>query len=420
MKAIGAAAAAAIKERQRQSLRRNRILATGLLVVAAAVFAATGRVAADRFWLGLLHAGAEAAVVGGLADWFAVTALFRHPLGLPIPHTAVIPKNKDRIGEGLGHFVERNFLAPGILAARLRAVEPARRLADWLADAEHADLLAGKAADALPHLVNALGDREIRQFAARSFGEQLRETDLAPVLGRALTLLTDSVEYDALFDRALDAAQEMLGNNADRIYGVVTERSQWWIPKAVDRHIAEKIITAIEELLVEMRAPESDGRTRFRATLDDTAAKLVASPDWRARVKEVKDRLLERPEMQAWLGAVWDDLRRIVVDDLALPRSRTRQALRTAMLSLGRTLAADASMRTRIDEGLEHVALSVVPWRGEIARLIAEVVRGWDARTVSQRLELALGSDLQYIRINGTLVGACAGALLYLVSRYAF
>jgi uncharacterized membrane-anchored protein YjiN (DUF445 family) len=406
------------EERQRRALRRNRFLATGLLVVAVALFFVTGKLLQHGFWASLVHAGAEAAVVGGLADWFAVTALFRHPLGLPIPRTAVIPKSKDRIGEGLGQFVERNFLAPEILAAKLRGLRPAQRLAEWLARPDNARQVAQQTAEVLPYVVRSLEDRELRDFVARSFHEQLREADLAPFVGRVIALLTASEQYDALFDRALEAAHDALARNADRLHAMVSDRSRWWVPKSVDRHIADKIIDGIEEILAELGRPESETRARLRLAIEEMAAQLVESPSWRRRFNEAKDRMLDQPEVQAWLASVWDALRRVVLDDLASPASRTREALTTASLSLGRTLATDEAMQERIDAGLEHVALAVVPWRGEIARLIAEVVSSWDARTVAARLELAVGSDLQYIRMNGTLVGACVGCILFLIMRF--
>jgi uncharacterized membrane-anchored protein YjiN (DUF445 family) len=404
----------------RRALRRSRAVATGILGVAAVVFLATSAVVGQEFWIALVRAGAEAALVGGLADWFAVTALFRHPFGIPIPRTAIVPKNKDRIGQGLGQFVERNFLAPEILAGRLAALAPVKHAAEWLAQHGNAALVAGRVAEALPPLIRSLEDRELRDFIARSFHEQLRELELAPALGRLLSLLTRSGQYDALFDRALDAAHDALAANADRLYAMVAERSQWWIPRAVDRRIAERIIAAIEDILAELRQPDSEARGRFRESVETMAAELVVSPQWRKRVADMKDRLLEQAEVQDWLAAVWDELRRIVLDDLAAPASRTRAAMTQGLASLGRTLAGDAEMQARLHAGIEHVALAVVPWRGQIAALIAEVVRSWDAGTVAARLELAMGSDLQYIRMNGTLVGACVGCLLFLIARFAF
>ncbi len=407
-------------ERQKRALRRNRLLATGLLVAVAAAFFATLAVREPSFWVLLLRAGSEAAVVGGLADWFAVTALFRHPLGLPIPRTAIIPKSKDRIGEGLGDFVERNFLAPEIIATRLRRLEPSRRFAQWLSQPDNARLIAEQIADALPYAVRSLDDPEVRDFVLRSFGEQLREVDLAPIVGRTITILTSSSQYDVLFDRLLDAAHATLARNADRLYVMVEERSRWWIPKAINRRIAKAIVEGIESVLWELRDPASTARAEFRSAIDRLAAKLVTSPEQSRRFNEAKDQLLDHPEVQAWLVGIWDDLRRIVLDDLASPASRTREALYTGVLSLGRTLAADAHMQARLDTTLEQLALAAVPWRGQIGSLISEVVRGWDARTVAKRLELAMGSDLQYIRINGTVVGACVGCALYLISYFLF
>jgi uncharacterized membrane-anchored protein YjiN (DUF445 family) len=399
---------------QRRALRRNRVLATSLLLVAAALFFASRGM--TGFWPGLLHAGAEAAVVGGLADWFAVTALFRHPLGLPIPRTAILPRNKDRIGAGLGLFVERNFLAADIIAAKLAALAPARRLAGFLSVPENAEVVAASIAGALPQAVAALEDRELRDFVARAFHDQLREAELAPVLGHLLGAVTRSAPFDLLFDRSLAEAETALHRHADSLYEMVAEHSRWWIPKAIDRRIAEKIVAGLEEILADLRTRDSDGRRRFRAALAAYADALIHQPETRRSIEEMKQRLLAYPEMQAWLAGLWDAFRRLLLGDLALPRSRSRAALAAALLSLGRSLGEDRAMQRRIETGIEHLALSVVPWRGEISTLIAEVVKGWDAATLSQRIETAIGSDLQYIRMTGTLVGALIGALLYLAS----
>ena len=402
---------------QRRALRRNRALATALLVGAAALFFATGAISPRGFWLDLLHAGSEAAVVGALADWFAVVALFRHPLGLPFPRTAVIPKNKDRIGEGLGQFVERNFLAPEILAERLKALGVARRIAEWLARPETAAEIALRATETLPALVRSLEDQELRDFFARSFREQLREIDLAPLLGRTLAIVTASAQWDALFDRAVDAAFVALARNGERVQAMVASRSYWWIPEAIDRHIAQRITTGMEEFLADLRKPGSARRRAMREAVAAMAEELQHSPRWQERLNALKAGLLDQPEVHNWLVQVWDDLRGIVLQDLASPQSRTREAIERAALSLGRTLVADPQMQARLDAGIEHLALAVVPWRGQIATLIAEVVRSWDARTVAERIELAMGSDLQYIRMNGTLVGAAVGCLLFLAAR---
>lgn len=396
------------------------MLATGLLALAAAVFLASSAVPQPGLWLGLVHAGAEAALVGGLADWFAVTALFRRPLGLPIPRTAIIPRNKDRIGAGLGRFVESNFLAPTILAAKLAALAPVGRAASFLAVPDNARSVAAWLAAALPPVIRSLEDRALREFFARSLQAQLGEAELAPALGHLLALVTRSGAYDALFERTLEAAHAALAANADRIYAMVAERSRWWVPRTIDRRIAATLVAGIEDVLTELRRPDSEARRSFRSGVERLAHDLVELPQWRQRVAAMKAHLLEQKEVQAWLAASWDRLRGIVIADLAAPESHTRAALETGLASLGRALAADEAMQQRLHAGLEHIALAVVPWRGQIAALIAEVVRSWDAATVAARLELALGNDLQYIRMNGTLVGACVGCVLFLIVRFAF
>ena len=267
------------EERLRRALRRNRAFATGLLGIAAAVFLGTSAIPLPGFWLALIHAGAEAALVGGLADWFAVTALFRHPLGLPIPRTAIIPKNKDRIGNELGQFVERNFLAPDILAAKLAELAPVRHAADWLALPDNAGRVALAIGEALPPVIRSLEDRALRDFVARSFHEQLRETELAPALGRLVALLTRSGQYDALFDRALDAAHAMVAANADRLYAMVAERSRWWVPRTIDRRHAGSSTScvAMSSIAARKRSLASLPGSRSSATIWSIPATMLSA-----------------------------------------------------------------------------------------------------------------------------------------------
>lgn len=407
-----------LEEAQRRALRRNKLRATALLIGAASVFIATSALHEAGFWLLLVRATAEASVVGGLADWFAVTAVFRRPLGLPIPHTAIVPRHKDRIGEALGAFVTRNFLTPTLLAAKLRSIDPAGQLAIWLAEPANAALVAERVTLVLPHIIRSLEDDEIREFAARALGDQLRTADLASALGKTLGVLTTGLPFDTVFDRALDVLQAALDREAGTIYRIVEERAAWWVPKALDRRLANAIVDGLAEIITELRDPESERRHVFRLRLETLAQDLIHSPAHRERLESLKNQLLEQHDVKLWLAAIWDALRNAVIDDLATPASRTREALAHALLSLGRALSGDAAMRSRLDAAIEEAAIKViVPWRNEIGRFISDVVRGWEARTVVDRLELALGPDLHYIRITGTLVGACVGCLLFLISQ---
>ncbi|MGE4221625.1 MAG: DUF445 domain-containing protein, partial [Alphaproteobacteria bacterium] len=219
------------EQRQRAALRRHRIIATGMLLVMGAIFVATRMVEAPNFWLQLLEAGTEAALVGGLADWFAVTALFRRPLGLPIPHTALVPRNKDRIGEGLAAFVERNFLDPDLVARKLAAENPARRLAEWIAQPDRAAAVSNHLAAAIPHIVESLNDREVRRFLRHAASRQLQGVDAAGLIGRAIALLTDRGQHHALVDQGVSLLRERLIAGQDHIVELVERRSRWWTPR---------------------------------------------------------------------------------------------------------------------------------------------------------------------------------------------
>jgi uncharacterized membrane-anchored protein YjiN (DUF445 family) len=402
---------------RRRRLRRNRLLATGMLAGMGAVFAATHLVPEPGFLTGLIRAGAEAGMVGGIADWFAVTALFRHPLGLPIPHTAIIPTNKERIGVTLGRFVESNFLTPEVLLQKLRQMQVGRRAAAWLSAPATPGLIAGSIAAALPHLVRSLRNRDLHDFVQRAFGEDFSRIDVAPVLGHAARLLTESGEADVLFDRVIETAVRWIGDNRARLDSLISQRSRWWIPKAIDRHVGAALVDSVVELLTSLRDPASDVRARFRATLADTVTDLLNSPEQRRQVNEAARRLFAHPDTRAWLASIGNKLCDAAVSDLEQPESRLSDTLEKLISHVARTLATDAAMQQHIDHAAERLALALIGWRSEIGEFIAEVVRNWDARTLVERLELVVGSDLQYIRMNGTIVGACTGCLIFLVTR---
>jgi uncharacterized membrane-anchored protein YjiN (DUF445 family) len=402
---------------QRRGLRRNRLIATGLLAAMAALFLFTTLAPQPGFWILLVRATAEAALVGGLADWFAVTALFRQPLGLPIPHTAILPRNKDRIGEGLAIFIERNFLSPDILRAKLRSIDPARLVADWLSIPANADAIARRLVRMLPHMINAIDDRDFRVFIGEALGRHLADVELAPLLGRAIVVLTANGFHETLLDRLLDFCREFLEEREDQLYvAAEAQRRRWWIPKAINRQIARAIIGGVKELLSKLQEPGSPARRKSLREIERLAENLRTSPVYRARVEEAKLRLLEDVEVKAWLGSVWGDTKRVLLADFASSQSGIDQALGAAICSLGHHLRADEGMRKRVNRTIEAMALEVVPWRSGLAQFLIEVVRQWDAGSFTNRVELVVGSDLQYIRINGTLVGGLVGCLLYLLS----
>jgi uncharacterized membrane-anchored protein YjiN (DUF445 family) len=408
---------ASTEDFQRRALRRNRLIATGLLGAMAGLFIATMVVQQPGFWTLLVRATTEAAVVGALADWFAVTALFRRPLGLPIPHTAIVPKSKERIGEGLATFIARNFLTPELIKAKLRSIDVARLVADWLSCPANADAVADRFVRVMPHLLGAIDDRDIREFLGDTIGRQLGTIDLAPILGRAITVLMANGFHESLIDRFLDVGREFLTNREDQFYAAAEiQRRRWWIPKAVNRQIAKAIIGGVKEIISNLREPETLARENLLRAIERLAEELCTSPEYQARFEEAKLRLLEDAEVKSWLSSAWDALERALRADLVSPTSRTRQTFAAAIRSLGQNLLADPRMRGRLNRMIEALAIKVIPWRDKLAQFIIEVVGQWDTESFTERLELVVGRDLQYIRINGTLVGGLVGFLLFLLS----
>jgi uncharacterized membrane-anchored protein YjiN (DUF445 family) len=403
------------ERRKRAELRNHRLFATGLLGVAALGLIASHFSPVETFWIGLARAGTEAALVGGLADWFAVTALFRRPLGLPIPHTALVPRNKDRIGESLASFVERNFLAPDLVAGKLRSLRLAERFARWLARRRTAEMLADRVLAAAPFALETLEDRSLRDFVRRALREQLDDVDFAPLLARVLGVLREQGHHQRVFDQGLRVARRLLAENEDRIYDAVSQKTPWWAPRTVDRRIAEAIVAGVLQLLDDKSEPGHEARRRLEAALADLIARLETSAKSREAVAAMKAQILDNPAVQDYLGSLWDALKRLLLDDVRSPQSRLRGAMVDGLRALGHALAQDREMQARLDRRLELFAAgALAPFRAEIGGFIAEVVRSWDARTVAERLELEVGRDLQYVRMNGTVVGALVGCALYL------
>ncbi len=400
----------------RKRLRRNRIVATTMLVGMGVIFALTRLVPEPGFGTLLIRSGAEAGMVGGLADWFAVTALFRRPLGLPIPHTAIIPNNKDRIGRTIGRFIERNFLTTDVLLPKLREMHVGARFAAWLAAPSTAPLVAHSITAMLPYLIHSLRSPDLGEFLQRILSDQFRQADFAPMIGRGLRVLTGSQEANILFERVSELASGWLEKNRDQIDKLVADRSRWWIPKAIDRRIAAAIVNGITELLNGLSRPESEVSSRFREALTSAIDEMINSAEQREKINEGMRRLLAHPETQDWVRSVWNEICQATLDDLARPSSRLRVALEKPVSIVAEALGADAAMQRHIDEVVEDLSDSVIAWRSEIGSFFAEVVRNWDTRTLSDRLELVVGSDLQYIRMNGTIVGACAGCLIFMVT----
>ena len=399
---------------------RQRLFATGLLLLAALLFAATFLDAEPGFWTLFLRSVAEASLVGGIADWFAVVALFERPLGLPIPHTGVIPRNKDRIATGLSRFVETHFLDPPTITARLRDADLSMMTARWLADAENAAVVADRATQALAALVASIPEAELRHFVRRAALRGISRLDLTTLLSLTLQVIYETGRHQELFEKVVTRARGWVAEHPGRIHALVQERTAWWVPKSIDRGLSRALADQALQLLDELANPDCEARNDFDALFARLINEVRESPRYRERIDSIKRDLLSSGRVESCLDSAADELRRLALEDMAEKRSSIRDAIANAVLAFGRRLETDEGLRRRLERRLIWFARSMVlPWRQNIGRFIADVMRGWEARTVAERLQNAVGRDLQYIRINGTLVGGLVGGLLFLLTRLA-
>jgi uncharacterized membrane-anchored protein YjiN (DUF445 family) len=397
---------------RRSELRRMRALATGLLAAMTAIFIATRFAPAAWTWAGYVAAFAEAAMVGACADWFAVTALFRRPFGLPIPHTAIIPRNKARIGQALGDFIGGEFLTPRVFDAKLREFGPARRLADWLIAPGNVGALAPRLAALAPDI--APSGPAVRSFVGDLVRRLANAGPAAPLLARLLGYVWRDPAARRLIDRAIGVLADFMASREASIQSQVTGRAWKWLPKFVDDILAERITKGLLGAVQELRDPDHPWRIEIDAAIDRFIDDLSNDPVLIARVEALKARLLTDPTVRDHLRALWSELgSRLAADpDLA------EHAIARALTALGRWLDADVKSRDRLDGWLRVATRRVLsPRRQAIGAFVAQVVAGWDAREVVDKLELQVGRDLQYIRINGTVVGGLVGLAIYAVSR---
>jgi uncharacterized membrane-anchored protein YjiN (DUF445 family) len=401
-------------------LRAMQRLALALLLAAAVVFVVARAYEPLHPGIGYLRAFCEAALVGGLADWFAVTALFRRPLGLPIPHTAIIPEKKDRLGDALGEFVERNFLSPEVVAAKLGDIDFSGVLAAWLSDRTRSGALAGEIAGLLPRLLDGLGEEPMRRFVHETFAEAMRRIDMAPLAAEVLDTLTAHERHQELMDELLVQAERLLRDAEPEIRGRVRAKTAWlWKKLGVDEKIADRLIEAAEEALAEIgRDPSHAWRQRFTRIIREYIQALRESDEYRQRAERFKDAVLAHPGLSQYLGAVWDEVRHRVRNDAARGDSRIRAGLESILAELGEALRREAPVRDALNRWVRAVLTELVRTRrNEVASLISGTVRRWDAGTLSGKIERAIGRDLQYIRINGTLIGGLVGLVLHAASR---
>jgi uncharacterized membrane-anchored protein YjiN (DUF445 family) len=410
----------AVKQRQLDTMKRR---ATALLAVATVVFVAARyiEVATGSFWMGALRATAEAAMVGGLADWFAVTALFRHPMGIPIPHTAIVPTRKDRVGRTLGAFVQRNFLSREVIENRLRTLRVAERLAEWLASPENARTISRHLASAMASAAQMVPDDEVERIIGGTVATRVRAVRVTPLLSRLLGVLTEGNRHQELLSEVLQVATRVITDNRALIRRKIEEESPWWLPTSVDEKIYVKIVTAIERTMSEIERDTAHPlRGRFDHAVRRFMERLENSPEMARRVEEWKEEMLATDTAKRFSGSLWIDGKGALTKYAENPADGGEfgGAVEQAITTFGEKVLTDPELLAKVDAVIVDVAVALVArYQDEVADLIAHTVASWDPAVTSKRVELAIGRDLQFIRINGTLVGGLAGLVLYLMSN---
>lgn len=393
-------------------------LALILLALMAVLFLVT----LDRpeAWAGWMNAFAEAGMVGALADWFAVVALFRHPMGIPIPHTAIIPNRKDRIGRNLARFVSEHFLHPDVVRTRLASVNLAGNAANWLKSPRGEERVTEAAVRLSRNLLDALDEDEVRQFVTRLGSRQMQNIDVAPLLGRTLSWLIDDGRHQEMLTQAFRFSLVLLNDNRDRIRGNVQRDSPWWLPGFVDDRIVVEMLDRIETLLLEMSlSPEHPMRGEFDRWMVRWAGELQHSPEYQRWGNGFKQGIAENEGLQEYLYLLWRDLAEGLQRDLEDPDSQLRMELRGLLHGFAEELGRDGDMQLWVNGWLQDAAVNLVDEHREaIAGVISETVKSWDAAETSRRVEAAIGRDLQFIRVNGTLVGGLVGVLIHAYKVY--
>lgn len=402
-------------EERRRALRRMKLLATCLLVAMACVFVVAFALQGRYPWLGWVRAAAEGGMVGALADWFAVTALFRHPLGLRIPHTAIIPNRKDEIGASLGDFVETNFLSDEVVAKRLGSVDIAGAVGGWLAEPENARRVVAEAAGAVRGLAGLLDDERMREAVEAVVRTHLIEPEWGPPLGRLGARVLESGGHREAVDLLLDRLDEWLAAHPEAMASVVSRRLPSWVPGFVDRLVDERVHAELRRFVADVRAdPDHRLRRAVDGYLEELTERLQHDPETIARLEAAKGRAFDDPRIRDLAGSAWRAARAAAVEALADPEGELRLRAEAALGDAARRLTADPRLRTALNARFTDAALHLVStYRHDIASVITETVRAWDARETTDKIETQVGRDLQFIRINGTVVGALAGLAIY-------
>jgi len=390
-----------------------------MLLAAALVYALCRWVAHGRGFWGYVEAAAEASMVGGLADWFAVTALFRHPLRLPIPHTAIIPRKKDQIGESLADFVSDHFFTPEIIGERVSQARVPQRLGDWLAEPAHANQIAAELSVAIGGMAALLHDDELRNVVATFADKRLRQTAVAPLLAQVIEAICDSNQHQRALTALLRGTIKFLDENREVFRERLAHESPAWVPEWIDERVFAKGYSLVQDFLADVILADDHAlRRAFDEQLRSFAGRLRTDPEQMARIEAAKLELLDHPSVRAYLTELWATVKSLLLEGAADPDSDLRRSVEQLVIRAGQAMRDDPAVIAKVDEAVQRLTAYVVEHYGDdLTAVISTTVERWDTADTSRRIELQIGRDLQFIRINGTVVGALAGLVIYSLSQ---
>jgi uncharacterized membrane-anchored protein YjiN (DUF445 family) len=406
---------AGYEARRAEELRRWKRRANGFLLGALVVFLASHFLGPEGGINGFVRAASEAALIGGIADWFAVTALFRHPLGVPIPHTALIPRSKDEIGRGLAEFVQQNFLDPANLRQWLAGAGISRRVATWLTTVDHSRQAARRTLETASVVAGTLDDEKVTAVITESSLDWLRATSITPLLSLGVDAWLKGERSRESIGAALRGLEVVLVDNLEYFKASFSRSAPWWVPGWVEERIFERIVASFRVLVDEVASdPTHPVRADIERILAGWADDLRNSPELAQRIEETKSRILDTPELKAVIESQWRLLRRSLQGAAARPGSELEGRLAELIEWWAGRVLADRGLRETIDGWIAESAERLAQrWDDEVVGLIETTVEGWDATEISHRLELQLGRDLQFVRMNGTVVGGLVGVAIH-------
>lgn len=406
----------ALDAQRRHDLRRMRMVATGLLVLAAIVYLLTR--GQEQGLVGFVNAGAEASMVGACADWFAVTALFRHPLGLPIPHTALIPRKKEMIGRSLEEFVSENFMREDVIRDRVLDAEPTRRIAEWASQPGHAKRLVDEVASVTAHALQRIPDADVQAVIEQAVLPRLKREPVSALAGGLLDQVVRDDAHRGLVDLTLDEGRAWLVDNEDLFESLIVQRAPIWVPAAVNDLVARRIHTEALKWLADIRSdPHHSVRIALDKLLTDLADNLQHDPVTQEKAERLKERLLSHPQVSATAMSLWVSFRGVAVAALEDADGPVRARGAREVVALSARLLADRELRDRFDARIcDTVVYAVDRYGRELTQVISHTIERWDGKETAERVELQVGRDLQFIRINGTLVGGLIGMLIHAFS----